>query len=159
MTIKITSSAFAAGLPIPKKYTGEGDDLSPPLAWSGVPEKTKELALICDDPDAPHGTWVHWLIYKIPANATGLAEGIPREPRPKNPPGALQGVNSWPRGQNTGYRGPMPPPGHGTHHYYFKLYALDAPLVAESGLDKNGLLRVIEGHILAQGQLIGTYKR
>ena len=138
MSIKITSSAFAEGQQIPKKYTGEGQDVSPPLAWSDLPAGTKELVLICDDPDAPTDEpWVHWVIYKIPADVAGLPEGIARLPRLKNPAGALQGQNSWPKGQNNiGYRGPMPPPGHGVHHYHFKLYALEAKLVAEPGLDK-----------------------
>jgi Raf kinase inhibitor-like YbhB/YbcL family protein len=159
MTIKVTTTAFAEGQPIPKKHTGEGQDLSPALAWTGVPQGTKELALICDDPDAPKGTWVHWVIYKIPADATGLPEGIPRDARLKSPAGALQGTNSWPKGENMGYLGPMPPPGHGTHHYHFHLYALDAPLAVEPGLDKQQLLKKMEGHILGEGQVMGTYKR
>ena len=160
MSIQISSSAFANGQQIPKKYTGEGQDISPPLAWSNLPEKTQELVLICDDPDAPtHDPWVHWLIYKIPASLTGLPEGVPQQPRLKTPPGTLQGQNSWPKGHNIGYRGPMPPPGHGTHHYRFTLYALEAKLVAEPGLDKNPLLQELEGHVLAQGQLVGTYQR
>lgn len=159
MTIKITSDAFENGKPIPKKFTGEGPDVSPKLAWSGLPEGTKELALICDDPDAPQAEpWVHWVIYKIPATATGLSEGVPREPRLKEPAGALQGRNSWPKG-NIGYLGPMPPPGHGTHHYHFKLYALKSPLDVDSGLDKTALLQEMKGLILAEGELMGTYKR
>ena len=159
MTIRVTSTAFADGQPIPKKFTGEGQDVSPALAWSNLPEGAKELLLICDDPDAPTDEpWVHWVIYKLPADLTGLPEGIPRDARLKSPQGALQGKNSWPKG-NIGYRGPMPPPGHGTHHYYFKLYALEALLSVEPGLDKKTLLREIEGHILAEGQLIGTYER
>ena len=159
MTIQITSSAFAEGQAIPKKYTGEGADVSPPLAWSGLPEKTQELALICDDPDAPAGTWVHWVIYKIPATAKGLPEGVARTSRPKEPAGALQGKNSWSAGENIGYRGPMPPPGHGVHHYYFKLYALSAPIEAEPGLDKKAVLAKIHDHVLAEGALMGTYQR
>jgi len=159
MTTQITSSAFTQGHVIPKKYTGEGADVSPPLAWSDLPDKTKELALICDDPDAPAGTWVHWVIYKIPATAKGLPEGVARKARPKEPAGALQGKNSWPEGDNVGYRGPMPPPGHGVHHYYFKLYALDAPIEAEPSLDKEALLEKIHGHVLAEGELMGTYER
>ena len=160
MTIQITSSAFAQGQPIPKKHTGEGSDVSPALAWSGLPEKTKELALICDDPDAPTPEpWVHWVIYKIPATVTGLPEGVPRKPQLKDPPGTLQGLNSWPAAEAMGYRGPMPPPGHGVHHYYFKLYALDAPIEAEPGLDKKAVLAKIRGHILAEGVLMGTYER
>ncbi len=161
MTIQVTSSAFAQGHPIPRKYTGEGDDVSPPLAWSGVPDGAKELALICDDPDAPTAEpWVHWVICKIPPASKGLSEGVPRKARPKEPAGALQGKNSWPAGgDNVGYRGPMPPPGHGVHHYYFKLYALDAPVDVEPNLDKKALLEKIQDHVLAEGVLMGTYER
>ena len=160
MTLEITSTAFTQGHPIPKKYTGEGSDVSPPLAWSGVPQGTKELALICDDPDAPTDEpWAHWVFYKIPAEATGLTEGIPRKPRLSDPPGALHGKNSWPASEAIGYRGPMPPPGHGVHHYYFKLYALDAQMSVEPGLNKNAFLEKIRDHILAEGVLMGTYER
>jgi Raf kinase inhibitor-like YbhB/YbcL family protein len=161
MTIRVTSTAFNAGQPIPKKYTGEGADVSPPLAWSNLPEKTKELALICDDPDAPTSEpWVHWVIYNIPASLKGLPEGIARDLRLKSPAAMLQGQNSWPKGkENIGYRGPMPPPGHGTHHYHFKVYALEVHLSAEPGLDKNTLWREIKDHVLAEGELIGTYER
>jgi Raf kinase inhibitor-like YbhB/YbcL family protein len=160
MPIKITSTAFEEGQRIPKKYTGEGEDVSPPLAWSGVPEEAKELVLICDDPDAPTDEpWVHWVIYKIPVKSTGLKEGIPRKTRLTDPPGTLQGKNSWPANQNIGYRGPMPPVGHGTHHYYFKLYALEAHLAAEAGMEKRSLLKDIENHVIAEGQLMGTYSR
>ncbi|MEE8451066.1 MAG: YbhB/YbcL family Raf kinase inhibitor-like protein [Thermoguttaceae bacterium] len=160
MSIQVTSSAFEDGQPIPRKYTGEGQDVSPPLAWSGLPEGTKELVLICDDPDAPTAEpWVHWVIYKIPATVTGLPEGIGHKPRLTRPPGAMQGKNSWPVGQTVGYRGPMPPPGHGTHRYYFKLYALEARMVVEPGVDKNTILDEIRGHVLAEGQLLGTYQR
>jgi Raf kinase inhibitor-like YbhB/YbcL family protein len=159
MTIQITSSAFTQGQPIPKKHTGEGTDVSPPLAWSNLPAGAKELALICDDPDAPRAEpWVHWVIYQIPADAKGLPEGVPRKSKLKEPAGAVQGLNSWPAAEAVGYRGPMPPPGK-VHHYSFKLYALDAPLQAEPGLDKKGLLQRIKGHVLAEGELMGTYKR
>jgi Raf kinase inhibitor-like YbhB/YbcL family protein len=159
MTIEITSTAFKEGEPIPKKYTGEGADVSPPLAWTGVPEKAKELVLICDDPDAPgDDPWVHWVIYKIPADVKGLKEGIPKKPRLSDPPGALQGKNSWPAGQNIGYRGPMPPRGP-AHRYYFTLYALEAKMVAEPGMDKKAILQEIEQHVVAKGQLMGTYQR
>jgi len=160
MTLEITSTAFKQGHPIPKKYTGEGSDVSPPLAWFGLPQGTKELALICDDPDAPTDEpWVHWVIYKIPADVKGLPEGMPRKPRLKDPPDALQGKNSWPAGEAIGYRGPMPPPRHGVHHYYFKLYALEAQVSAEPGLDKKALMEAIRSHILAEGELMGTYER
>jgi Raf kinase inhibitor-like YbhB/YbcL family protein len=160
MTIEITSSAFKEGERIPKKYTGEGTDVSPPLTWTSVPDGVKELVLICDDPDAPtDDPWVHWIIYKIPPDVKNLKEGVPRKPRLTDPPGALQGQNSWPKGQNIGYRGPMPPPGHGVHRYYFKLYALEAKMAVESGLDKKAILQEIEHHVLAKGQLMGTYQR
>jgi Raf kinase inhibitor-like YbhB/YbcL family protein len=157
--IELTSTAFAHGQPIPKKHTGEGADVSPPLAWKDLPEKTKELALICDDPDAPtEEPWVHWVIYKLPATETGLPEGVPRDARLKKPAGAMQGRNSWPK-DNLGYRGPMPPPGHGTHRYHFRLYALEAHLVIEPGADKKKLLADIEDHVLGVGELTGTYER
>jgi len=158
--ITVTSSAFKDGSPIPKKHTGEGEDVSPALSWSGVPAGTQELALICDDPDAPTPEpWVHWVIYKIPAAATGLPEGVAKTAQLKEPAGALQGKNSWPDGENTGYGGPMPPPGHGRHRYYFKLYALKAPLAVQAGLTKKQLLAQMSGKILAEGQLMGTYER
>ena len=157
MTIQITSSAFTQGQPIPKKYTGEGVDVSPPLTWSNLPAGAKELALICDDPDAPNGAWVHWVIYKIPADAKGLPEGVPREPKLKEPAGALQGKNSWP-GRRPATAAQCRRPAS-VHHYYFKLYALDAPLQAEPGLEKKALLERIKGHVLAEGELMGTYKR
>lgn len=160
MTIQLTSTAFAEGEAIPRKYTGEGEDLSPPLAWTGLPEGTRELALICEDPDAPSAEpWVHWVIYKIPPEAAGLPEGLPKVARLKQPAGALQGKNSWPSGQTVGYRGPMPPPGHGTHHYQFTLYALEVKLVTDPGETKKMLLEDMEGRILDAGTLMGTYER
>jgi hypothetical protein len=160
MAIQLTSTAFQEGERVPAKYTGEGADVSPPLAWSGLPDDTQELALICDDPDAPTPEpWVHWVIYKIPGDCQALPEGVARSPRLEQPAGALQGANSWPSGQNTGYRGPMPPPGHGVHRYYFRLYALKAELAIEPGKDKKALLEAMSGHILGEGQLMGTYER
>ena len=157
---QITSNAFEDGAPIPKKYTGDGVDLSPPLAWSSLPEGTAELALICDDPDAPTPRpWVHWVIYKIPKDQPGLPEGVEPVQDPKALAGVLQGANSWSAGNTVGYRGPAPPPGHGTHHYHFTLYALDAPLQARPGLSKAALLAAIRGHILAEAELVGTYER
>lgn len=158
MTIKITSTAFADGERIPIKHTGEGADVSPPLAWSGTPEGTKEFALICDDPDAPTDEpWVHWVIYKIPANATGLPEGIPKTARVKGGQ-IFQGQNSWAK-TSFGYKGPMPPQGHGDHHYHFTLYALDSKAVVEPGESKKQLLTEIKDHVLAQGRLTGLYSR
>ena len=159
MAIEITSTAFKDGEPIPKKYTGEGMDVSPPLAWTGLPEGTKELLLICDDPDAPTAEpWVHWVIYKIPAAAVCLPQAVPQKTRLKTPPGALQGANSWTAGNNIGYRGPMPPPG-GEHRYYFRLYALEAKMVAEPGMTKKNVLDEIQDHVLEEAVLMGTYRR
>lgn len=157
-TIEVRSSAFANGQPIPRRHTGDGEDISPALEWSAVPAGTQELAMIVDDPDAPGGTWVHWVIYKIPASTTGLPEGIPRQQKLSQPDGALQGRNSWPT-DNIGYRGPQPPPGHGVHHYHFKLFALDTVLDVKPGIDKKALTEAMKNHILAQGETIGTYKR
>jgi Raf kinase inhibitor-like YbhB/YbcL family protein len=155
MTLR--SDAFADGKAIPRRHSEDGEDLSPPLTWSGPPEGTQELALIVDDPDAPRAEpWVHWVLYKIPADVQSLTEGIPPTPTPDAPPGARQGKNSW---GTDGYRGPAPPKGHGTHHYHFRLYALDAPLAAAQGLDKAGLLHAMQGHVLAEAELVGTYER
>lgn len=156
MSLRITSSAFPSGKRIPQDHTGDGADRSPPLSWSGVPDGTAELALICDDPDAPTPEpWVHWIVYGIPADCRELPEGVPAK-ADKN---LKQGRNSWPSGQTIGYRGPAPPRGHGMHHYHFRLYALDQKMNAEPGLDKASLLALLEGHILATGELIGTYER
>jgi len=157
--MKIESTEFAQGQPIGRRYTGDGEDVSPPLNFTDVPAATVELALICDDPDAPTARpWVHWVIYKIPGDARGLPEGIKRLETLTAPAGALQGENSWPS-DNVGYRGPAPPPGSGPHRYYFKLYALDAALDVKPGLDKQELLDAMNEHILAEAQLFGTYER
>jgi Raf kinase inhibitor-like YbhB/YbcL family protein len=157
---KLRSNAFAEGERIPKQYTGEGKDLSPPLTWSGAPAGTKEFALICDDPDAPRDEpWVHWVIFKIPGNDSSLSERIPRQAALNDPRGARQGVNSWPK-DNVGYRGPMPPPGHGRHRYYFKLYALGAEIDLPAGkATKEDLLAAMKNHVLGQTELMGTYER
>ncbi len=157
MSIQVTSDAFGPGQPVPRKYTGDGQDVSPPLRWSNVPARAKELALIMDDPDAPRPEpWDHWVIYKIPVGTAGLPEGIPPEVKVKAPAGALQGKNSF---KKIGYGGPAPPPGHGTHHYHFRVYALDQPLEVQGGLDKKGLLSAMSGHVIDQGELVGTYER
>lgn len=157
MSIEIRSTAFSAGERVPRRYTGDGEDISPPLTWSGLPDGVKELALICDDPDAPRPEpWVHWVIYKIPAGAAGLPENVAKTATLSEPAGARQGKNSW---NKTGYGGPAPPPGHGTHHYHFKLYALDAPLDLSPGVDKKALLAAMKDRVLAQGELVGTYQR
>ncbi len=152
MEIKITSSAFEDGGLIPAKYTCDGADVSPPLQWDAVPEGTKSIALICDDPDAPMGTWVHWVLFNLPSNAKELVENIPAEETLPN--GAKQGVSDFGR---IGYGGPCPP--GGTHRYFFKIYALDTEVGLQAGADKRRLLKTMEGHILEQGQLIGKYKR
>jgi hypothetical protein len=157
MSITIDSPSFAQGGAIPRRYTGDGDDVSPQLDWTGVPEGTRELALIVDDPDAPRAKpWVHWVVYKISADADGLREDTGGDSGAALPAGALQGRNDF---GATGYGGPAPPRGHGIHHYHFTLYALDVPLDVAAGADKAGLLRAMEGHVLARGELVGTYER
>jgi hypothetical protein len=152
MAITVTSSAFTEGAMIPKKYTCDAEDISPDLKWSGAPPGAKSLALICDDPDAPVGTWVHWVLFNIPADVTALPAGIPADAALKN--GARHGKNDF---RKLGYGGPCPP--GGTHRYYFKLYALDTVLTLESGSTKAQLVAAMKGHILAEGQLMGKYKR
>jgi Raf kinase inhibitor-like YbhB/YbcL family protein len=157
MSLTIQSSAFVDGHAIPRRHTGDGEDLSPPLSWSTLPKGTVELALIVDDPDAPRDEpWVHWVIYNVPAAITGFAEGTPPVDRPATPNAAIQGKNSW---GTVGYRGPAPPKGHGVHHYHFKLYALDASLALPESLDKHDLMMAMSGHILGHGELVGTYQR
>jgi Raf kinase inhibitor-like YbhB/YbcL family protein len=160
MSITLRSTAFADGQPIPKDHTGDGQDLSPPLAWDGVPDGAQELVLICDDPDAPTPEpWVHWVLYKLAPLTRELPAGVASGPRLSSPVSACQGRNSWSSGKTIGYRGPAPPPGHGVHHYHFRLYALDCTLDVKPGLDKRALLRALQGHILDQGELVGTYQR
>jgi hypothetical protein len=152
MEIKLKSSAFREGEMIPKKHTCDGEDISPLLEWSPVPAACKSLALICDDPDSPTGTWVHWVIYNIPPQTNKLKEDVPVSRTLED--GSLQGINDF---RKIGYGGPCPHAG--THRYNFKLYALDAVLKLEAGATKAQLLRAMEGHILAQGQLMGKYHR
>lgn len=152
MAISVSSSAFKEGGMIPAKYTCDGNDLSAPLAWTGIPEGTKSIALISDDPDAPVGTWVHWVMWNIPAAAVGLEEGVPA--KPQLPDGSRQGVSDFGR---PGYGGPCPP--SGTHRYYFKVYAMDTMLDLPSKARKADLVKAMKGHILAEGQLMGKYSR
>ena len=152
MTLEITSSAFSEDEMIPTRHTCDGPDVSPDLAWSGVPDTAQSLALICDDPDAPMGTWVHWVLFNIPAGTSGLPAEIPPDAVLEN--GARHGINDFRR---LGYGGPCPP--GGTHRYFFKLYALDTELDLASGITKAQLLEAMEGHILAEVQLMGKYKR
>lgn len=154
---RLSSSAFQQNKAIPRRYTGEGDDVSPPLEWTNSPAGTHEFALICDDPDAPSPEpWVHWVIYRLPADTSSLPERVPPVLRAGSR-GELQGKNSWPKG--IGYRGPLPPPGHGVHHYHFRLYAIDRELDLEPGLDKKGLLSAVHGRVLGIAELVGTYER
>ena len=152
MEVKITSSAFEDGGLIPAKYTCDGADISPPLQWDGPPEGTRSIALICDDPDAPVGTFVHWVLFNLPPETKELVENVPADETLPN--GAKQGTSDFGR---IGYGGPCPP--SGTHRYFFKIYALDTEIDLAVGAGKSQLLKAIEGHILAQGQLIGKYKR
>jgi Raf kinase inhibitor-like YbhB/YbcL family protein len=152
MTIKITSPAFEQGSMIPSKYTADGQNISPPLKWEGVPEGTATIALISDDPDAPIGTWVHWVMWNIPPNKKELSENIP--PDQKLPDGSIQGITDFRR---PGYGGPAPP--SGTHRYYFKIYALNTKLDLPTSSTKAQLVKAMEGHILAEGQLMGKYTR
>lgn len=151
--MKITSDAFGEGQHIPVKYTCKGENVSPELSWDDVPDSAKTLALIVDDPDAPGMTWVHWVIYNIPATRHELPENISKTTTLSD--GTLQGKNSF---SNIGYGGPCPPSGP-AHHYHFKIYALDTRLDAKSGLTKAELLATMRGHIMAQGELIGLFKR
>lgn len=160
MNMTLQSTAFLDGESIPVQYTGEGQNVSPPLEWQGVPQSAREFALICDDPDAPTAEpWVHWLIYNLPPVTQAIPEQIPRADRIQAPVTATQGLNSWPDGENMGYLGPMPPRGHGVHHYHFKLYALDQALNLRPGVNKSQLLTAMSNHIVATAELIGTYER
>jgi hypothetical protein len=156
MSLNLTSPAFAHGGAIPARHTCEGQDISPALAWAGVPGGTKSLVLIVDDPDAPDPrapkmTWVHWLLYNLPPGATGLPEGVAAAGLPA---GTLQGVNDWHR---TGYGGPCPPIGR--HRYFHKLYALDVLLPDLHHPGKAALEQAMHGHVLAQAELVGTYQK
>ncbi len=157
MALELKSIAFEHNGTIPSKHTCEGEDISPQLSWNGLPEGTRSLALIMDDPDAPPGTWVHWVIYDLPPKAVGLDEGVPRTENLDN--GAKQGlcwgVDDFSR---VGYNGPCPPPG-GPHRYFFKLFALDQSSGLLPKATKADLLEAMKGHILARAELIGLYQR
>ena len=152
MPFELTSTAFDNRDPIPVKYTCDDEDISPPLQWKDPPEGTRSFALICDDPDAPVGTWVHWVLYDLPASTLSLPEAVP--PEAELPDGGRHGQNSWGRSD---YGGPCPP--GGTHRYFFKLYALDAELELAAGASKEELLRAMDGHILASTETMGVYSR
>ena len=152
MEITLTSTAFIEGEYIPKKYTCDGENVSPPLEWSGIPAETKAIALICDDPDAPIGTWVHWVIFNIPSSINKLNEKVPGNKVLED--GTSQGSNDF---RKIGYDGPCPP--GGTHRYFFKVYALDKRVELTPGARKSELLHEMNGHILAEGKLMGKYGR
>ena len=154
MAITIRSSAFAEGGEIPSRYTCEGEEVSPPLQWSGAPAEARTFALIVDDPDAPDPaaprmTWVHWVLYNLPPSASGLAEAVKSLPA-----GTAEGINDW---QRMGYGGPCPPVGR--HRYFHKLYALDTVLQGLSRPNKAALERAMQGHVIARAELVGTYAR
>ena len=156
MSLTITSSAFTDGGEIPARHTCQGDDISPPLAWSGVPGAARSLALIVDDPDAPDPkaprmTWVHWVLYNLPPQATGLPEGVAPD---ELPGGTGQGINSWNR---TGYGGPCPPIGR--HRYFHKLYALDTVLDLSGKPSGKAVEAALRGHVIGQAELVGTYQK
>jgi len=150
--IILESPAFKENDIIPSKFTCDGKDISPPLSWSNLPNGSKSIVLIFDDPDAPVGTWVHWVIYNIPPDSNNLEENVPKDRELKN--GAKQGRNDFGK---IGYGGPCPP--EGTHRYYFKLYAIDTILDLKTGTNKEKLENAMKGHIIAKAQLIGKYKR
>lgn len=153
MSIQLESVGFTEGAAIPTKYTCDGANVSPPLKWSNVPQGVKSLALIADDPDAPAGTWVHWVLYSVPPSVTELPEGVTAAKTVLDK--AKQGTNDF---RKIGYGGPCPPRGN-PHRYFFKIYALDTELTLDAGATKSDLTQAMEGHILAQGQLMGMYKR
>lgn len=151
--VSISSNAFKDGGNIPARHTCDGRDLSPDLNWTGVPEKTKSLALVMDDPDAPMGTWVHWVLYNIPKDKKGLIEGVPRSEVLED--GSMHGRTD---SRKTGYGGPCPPRGP-AHRYYFKLYALDKSLNLPPNASKQEVEAAMEGHVLGKGELMGRYGR
>jgi Raf kinase inhibitor-like YbhB/YbcL family protein len=153
MALVISSPSFSPGADIPKKHTCDAADVSPQLTWSGAPAGTRSFALIADDPDAPVGTWTHWLLYDLPATATGLPENVNKVDEP--PAGGRQGRNDF---RKIGYGGPCPPPGK-PHRYFFKLYALDRPLELKAGASKKEVEQAMKGHVLAQAELVGKYGR
>jgi Raf kinase inhibitor-like YbhB/YbcL family protein len=150
--IQLTSAAFAYGEKIPVRFTCEGDDVSPPLTWSGAPVEARSYALICEDPDAPRGTWVHWVLFNLPGEAVELTQAVPT--LPETPSGARHGRNT---AGDMAYAGPCPPPGK-PHRYFFRLYALDIMLSLQPGASRAELEEAMQQHILAQGTLMGTYE-
>jgi len=153
MTFSLQSSSFSNGSPIPKKFTCEGSDTSPALQWGDLPANTQSLALIADDPDAPAGTWTHWVVYDLPPSARQLPEAVPKQPALAG--GGAQGANDFGK---IGYGGPCPPPGK-SHRYFFKLYALDAKLNLKPGATRQQVEHAMQGHVIGKAELMGTYQR
>ena len=153
MALTVSSSSFTSGGEIPKKFTCEGQDSSPQLSWSGAPSGVQAFALIADDPDAPTGTWTHWVVYDLPGTATSLAEGYAKSEQ--LPDGSKQGRNDF---RKIGYNGPCPPAGK-SHRYFFKIYALDRQLKLKPGANRNEIEKAMQGHIQAHGEYMGTYRR
>lgn len=153
VSFQISTTSFPVGGLIPKRYTCDGRDLSPALTWSGAPQGTKSFALIADDPDAPVGTWTHWLVWNIPASTHQLSEGVPKEAQLAD--GTRQGQNDF---RKVGYNGPCPPPGK-PHRYFFKLFALDSSLDVKPGASRKELEAAMKGHVLAQTEVMGRYGR
>lgn len=158
MSLIVKSPTISEGHAIPVGHTEDGDDLSPALTWTAPPKGTVSYALIVDDPDAPvEEPWVHWVLLNIPGTSTSLPAGFHETSGPDGAPeGIVHGLNTW---GTLGYRGPAPPKGHGTHHYHFKLYALDANLKFPTGSSKHDVLEALSGHVVARGELVGTYRR
>jgi Raf kinase inhibitor-like YbhB/YbcL family protein len=152
--MRLSSAAFAEGGMLPPRFTCDGDGVSPPLAWEDVPDGTLGFALLCEDPDAPSGLFTHWVLYNLPSGSRNLAEDVPKDPVLSV--GARQGTNSF---GDVGYGGACPPPGDREHRYIFKLYALDASLALGPGAKREQLLDAMRGHILAEAQVTGKYKR
>lgn len=152
MGMTVTSTAFSAGMSIPVKFTGQGTNISPDVAWSRASASVKSYVLICDDPDAPNGTWVHWTMWNIPSSTTSLPAGVALDAA--LPDGSIQGITSSGR---HGYSGPMPPKGN-AHHYYFRMYALDTLLILDASSSRVQLDKAMQEHVLSQGQLMGTYQ-
>lgn len=146
--LTLSSPAFHHGARLPRRFTAEGENVSPPLVWAGVPAGTKEFVLICEDPDAPAKPWVHWLVYNISPLTRSFPEG--------RAPAAHQGRTNL---DGSGYHGPLPPAGDGPHHYHFRIYALDTHLDVSPDADRDEVLAAMEGHILEDGELVGTYER
>ena len=152
--MRLESSAFKDGDPIPDEYSRDGGDASPPLSWSGVPENARSLVLLCDDPDAPRGTWVHWVLFDLPPKLTQLPAGVPQGDEPSV--GGVQGKNDY---GDVGWGGPQPPRGHGVHHYSFRLSALDRMLKLPPGSTLAQVEAAMKGHVLGEARLTGTYRR